>query len=125
VRARVFAAALAFSVSLIGRAAAQDPPPEVDAPQLPPEAPKASSVTAIPLPAKPPPQRPPLVEKRASPPPIVQKPKAVAEKPKGPSAAVEKASPESVPASAPKPSAECVIKPVMSDDDLRACGAGR
>jgi len=116
VRARAFAAALAFSVSLIGRAAAQDPPPEVDAPQLPPEAPKSSPITAVPLPDKPPPQRPPLVEKRASPPPIVQKPKAVTEKPKAA---------ESVPASAPKPSAECVIKPVMSDDDLRACGAGR
>ena len=115
-RVGVFTTALALSVSLIGATAAQDPPPEVDAPQLPPEAPKSSPITAVPLPAEPPPQRPPVAEKRASPPPVVQQPKAVVEKPKAT---------ESVPAAAPKPTAECVIKPVMSDDDLRACGALR
>jgi hypothetical protein len=54
------------------------------------------------------------------------KPKTV-EKPKPP-VAVQKpkqSTPAAVPTveAAPKPTAECVIKPVMSDDDLRACGA--
>jgi hypothetical protein len=47
---------------------------------------------------------------------VVEKPKAVAQ---------PKAEPSPVPAAAPKPTAECVIKPVMTDDDLRACGARR
>jgi outer membrane biosynthesis protein TonB len=117
VRARAFAAALAFSVSLIGGAAAQDPPPEVDAPHLPPEAPKSPSITAVPLPDAPPPSaRPAPAEKRSPAPVVVEKPKAVAQ---------PKAEPSPVPAAAPKPTAECVIKPVMTDDDLRACGARR
>jgi len=123
VRARAFAAALAFSVSLIGRAIAQDPPPEVDAPHLPPEAPKSSSVTAVPLPDAPPPSArpaPAAAEKRSPAPVLVEKPK-----PEPKAVAQPKPEPVPVPAAAPKPAADCVIKPVMTDDDLRACGARR
>jgi hypothetical protein len=60
----------------------------------------------------------------------VQKPKTLpvpvdVEKPKPAPAAVQKAQPPTVPVAAPAPRAECVIKPVMSDDDLLACGARR
>jgi hypothetical protein len=99
-------------------AAAPSPTPQEPAAQLPAEAPKPAPIVGVPLPAEP----PPMVEKRA---PAVVKPKAatVAAPPAPP---VQKAQPASAPAAAPmKPRGECVIKPVMSDDDLHNCGALR
>jgi hypothetical protein len=130
VRAGAFIAALALSTSLIGAGSAQVTPievipAEVDAPQLPPEAPKPSSITAIPLPAEPPPA-PRVAPKRA---PMVAKPAPVVPKttmtPPAPVVVQKPAPPTPAPVAAPKVQAECVIKPVMSDDELRACGAAR
>jgi len=76
------------------------PAPRSDAPQLPAELPKAAPIVGVPLPAAPPPAPvappPPLIVKKAAPTPLAEK---------------------------AKPLGECVIKPVMSDDDLRNCGA--
>jgi hypothetical protein len=60
-------------------------------------------------------------------PPVVA-PKTVEKSKPAPPLAVQKpkqSTPAAVPTveTAPKPTAECVIKPVMSDDELRACGA--
>jgi hypothetical protein len=75
--------------------------------------PKPAEVTAVPL--------------KPTPPPVVEKPKPAPRR-----VAVQKPQPvvleKPVPVSAPprptpKTPVECVIKPVMSDDDLRACGA--
>jgi hypothetical protein len=123
VRAGALIAALALSLSLIGAASAQVTPveitpAEVDAPQLPPEAPKPSSITAIPLPAEPP-RAAPVVSKPA---PVV--PKTTMTVP-APIVVQKPAPPAAAPVAAPRVQAECVIKPVMSDDDLRACGAAR
>jgi outer membrane biosynthesis protein TonB len=120
VRAGVACAALA--AILFGlQAAAQDVTEEPQV-ELPPEAPKSSPIIEVPLPTEPP--KPPPVPKTVEKPkpPTVEKPKAA------PPVAVQKpkqSTPAAVPTveAAPKPTAECVIKPVMSDDDLRACGA--
>jgi hypothetical protein len=99
------------------------PAPKVEPVQLPPEAPKPAPIVEVPLPATPPAPPPAVVEKRAPAPPpppvVVEKPVApkVAEKPKPPApVAVQK--PMLV-----KPRGECVIKPVMSEDDLWNCSA--
>ena len=84
-------------------------PSQVEAPQLPAQPP-----TPVPLVEKPLPSVPP----KAAPPPVaVEKPVApkVAEKPR--------AAPAPVAAQPEKPRGECVIKPVMSDEDLYNCGA--
>ena len=79
-------------------------PTQVEAPHLPPQAPKPAAVIEQPLSVS-----PPLVEK---PRPVT--PKVMVEKPRPPvPLAVQ---PE-------KPRGECVIKPVMSDEDLYNCGA--
>jgi hypothetical protein len=110
-----FCAALALSVLWNAPVVAQSTAAEVE---LPPQAPKSSPITEVPLPTEPPvPPRSAPVEKRSPLPSVVEKPKAAA--------APQKAEPAPVPVTAPKPRAECVIKPVMSDDDLRACGALR
>ena len=108
-RARVACAALA--ATLFGQQAAAQGVSEPQV-ELPPEAPKSSPIIERALPTEP----LPLVEK-PKPPPVVEKPK-----PKQ-----KQATPAAVPAAeaAPKPTAECVIKPVMTDDELRACGARR
>ena len=74
--------------------------------ELPPEAPKPAPIIERSLPTEPPPAEklkpsPAALEKRAA-------------RPQPPA-----------PEPAPKPTAECEIKPVMTDDDLRACGALR
>jgi hypothetical protein len=121
VRARVACAALA--ATLFGHQAAAQGVTEPQV-ELPPEAPKSSPIIEVPLPTelpKPPPVvAPKTVEKPK--PPTVEKPKPA------PPVAVQKPkqrTPGAVPTveTAPKPTAECVIKPVMSDDELRACGA--
>jgi hypothetical protein len=79
-------------------------PTQVEAPQLAPQPPKAAPVVEKPL--------------AVVPPPMVEKPKPVAPK------AVEKPrAPAPVAAQPEKPRGECVIKPVMSDEDLYNCGA--
>jgi hypothetical protein len=95
------------------------PPPQVE---LPPQAPKPAPVVEIPLPAAP----PPVVEKPkpAPAPMVVEKPKP----PAAPPVAAPKP-PSPAPAAAVsrrpalKPRGECVIKPVMSDEDLWNCSA--
>jgi len=72
-------------------------PTQVEAPQLPAQPPKPVPLVEKPLPSVPP--------KTAPPPVVVEKPKPVA------------------PKVAEKPRGECVIKPVMSDEDLYNCGA--
>lgn len=92
--------------------------PQVESAQLPPQAPKAAPVSAIPLPDAPQPRpAPALVEKRAPPP----APAAVA-KPVTPKV-IEKPKPAALASPAPpaKPRGECVIKPVMSEEDLWNC----
>jgi hypothetical protein len=84
------------------------------APELPPEAPKPAPIVEVPLPAVPVPEKPKpaLVKERPKPSPVaVQKPVPP------PPAAVAKPQPVT------KPRGECVIKPVMSDEDLLNCGA--
>ena len=70
----------------------------------PPQAPKPEPIVEVPLPTAAPPAA--LV----APPVAVQKP-----------AAVQKPVPSAPRAEKPRPRAECVIKPVMSDDDLWNC----
>jgi hypothetical protein len=86
----------ALALQLVpGPAAAQpQPPAEPPSVQLPAEPPKPAGVEPVPLPAEP----PPLVEKPApeSPPPMIERSNR---------------------------RGECIIKPVMSDEDLLNCGA--
>ena len=98
-RARVACAALA--ATLFGQQAAAQGVSEPQV-ELPPEAPKSTPIIERPLPTEP-----------SKPPPVVEKPKP------------KQATPAAVPAveAAPKTTADCVIKPVMTDDELRACGA--
>jgi hypothetical protein len=91
--------------------------------ELAPAAPKSEPVVQVPLPTEPPP--PPPAPVAAPPPPpapvIVEKPKP---KPAPPRAAEKPiAAPVQKPAVAekPKPRGECVIKPVMTEDDLYNC----
>jgi len=67
--------------------------------ELPPQAPPPAAVTTVPMAPEP---APVVVQKPKPAPVVVQKP---------------------APAPAPKPRGECVIKPVMTDDDLYNCGA--
>jgi len=60
---------------------------------------------------------PPLTVEKPAPPPIA------VQKPAPPVPAVEK--PAAAAVEPARPQAECEIKPVMSDDDLRACGVRR
>jgi hypothetical protein len=94
-------------------------PTHVEAPQLPPQPPKPAAVLEKPLSASP---------------SVLAKPKpaAVAEKPLSPSPSVVEKPKPAVPAvrvlekpQPAKPRGECVIKPVMSDEDLYNCGALR
>jgi outer membrane biosynthesis protein TonB len=116
---RAWVACAALAATLFGhQAAAQGiAEPPVESPQLPPEAPKSSPIIQVPLPTEPPPP-PPVVEKRKPSPPAVEKPAPAAIAPK-------RVAPAAAPAPEPalKSTAECVIKPVMTDDELRACGA--
>jgi hypothetical protein len=122
-RSRIACTALAAILVTSGAAA------QSEEPQLPPEIRKPAPIIEVPLPDAP----PPVVEKRA-PPPVVEKPapRPVVEKPKPlpapPAPIVEKRAPAPAavaPPPAAKPRGECVIKPVMSDDDLYNCGALR
>jgi len=109
------------AILVASQAAAQSPATDTDAPQLPAELRKPAPIFEVPLPDAP----PPVVEKPA--------PRQVVEKPKPPAAPpapiVEKRTPSApaalTPQPAMKPRGECVIKPVMSDDDLYNCGALR
>jgi hypothetical protein len=109
------------------------PTPQVDAPQLPAKVAQPAPIDQVPLPAEPP--RAPAASKPA---PVVSKPAPVVAKPAPPVVPKVTQTPpapvvvQKPPTPAPAPvaarptvQAECVIKPVMSDDDLRACGAGR
>jgi len=79
---------------------------------------KAAPVVEVPLPTEAPPPPPPVaVQKPAAPAPSVQKPR--------PQMAPPLAAQPAAPALQAAPQRECVIKPVMSDEDLRACGAMR
>lgn len=82
----------------------------------PPRAPKSAPVVEMPLPTEPPP--PPPV---AAPPAPVAAPAAPRAQKPPPPVVTQPAPPQ--PAPQPTPQRECVIKPVMSDEDLRACGA--
>jgi len=107
-----------FVEQLSGPAPRSEAPKPVEKPQpqeaarLPPEAPQPAPVVAVPPPSVAPPAiRPVVVKPKPAPvPAVVQKPKPA-------------------PVAVPKPALrvaprECVIKPVMTDEDLRACGAG-
>jgi hypothetical protein len=110
---------------------AQAPKAEVELPK--PQAQEPAPVTTIPLPTEPP---APLVAPAplaipapaapapaapALPRPAVPAP-AVVQKPKPPAVAVQKVPPPAAPrAEKPVPRGECVVKPVMSDEDLRNC----
>lgn len=87
--------------------------------ELPPQAPPPAAVTSVPMAPEP----APVVVQQPKPAPVVpEKPKpapAVVQKPASAPVAV----PKPAPAPAPKPRGECVIKPVMTDDDLYNCGA--
>jgi hypothetical protein len=109
-RSRVACTAVA-AILVASEAAAQS-----EEPQLPPELRKPAPIIEVPLPDAPPP-----VAAKPVPRPVVEKPK--------PDPIIEKRAP-SVPTAvtpqpAMKPRGECVIKPVMSDDDLYNCGALR
>ena len=71
---------------------------QTEEPQLPAELRKPAPIFEVPLP-----DAPPLVLEKPAPRPVVEKPAPPRMKPRG----------------------ECVIKPVMSDDDLYNCGALR
>lgn len=101
--------------------------PTVAAP-TPPQAPKAEPIVEVPLPTEAPPApvvAPPVaVQKPAAvPKPVPPAPRAEKPRPVPPPIAAQPAAPPSTLPSAPQ--RECVIKPVMSDEDLRACGAMR
>jgi len=71
----------------------------------PPQAPKPAPIVAVPLPTEPPPPAPAVL---AAPAPVAAPPLA----------------PVVTPAvAAPRPRGECVVKPVMSEDDLWNCSA--
>jgi hypothetical protein len=109
-------ACTAFAAILVTSGAAA----QSEEPQLPPEIRKPAPIIEVPLPDAP----PPVVEKPA-PRPVVEKPKPL---PAPPAPIVEKRAPAPAavaPPPAAKPRGECVIKPVMSDDDLYNCGALR
>jgi hypothetical protein len=100
----------------------------VESAQLPPQAPKVAPVSAVPLPATPPPaekRAPPAVGQKSAKPTAVAAPRPAAR----PAAAVTpKAETKSEPVAQPTFKAapvECEIKPVMTDDELRACGVRR
>lgn len=128
------------------RAEPAPPPPAPPSPapseaaQLPAEPPKPAPVVGVPLPAAPPPpvQKPAPVSTVPKPmaPKVVEKPKppSVASpapsKPPTTPAALERLPAETKTQPSPPPTfraapAECEIKPVMTDDELRACGARR
>jgi len=95
-------------------------------PQLPPEAPKPAPVVEVPLPPAPPPlaekPKPPVVMEKPKPAPMVAVPAPAARPalvlpPPAPLARPEKPRPGL------KPRGECVIKPVMSEEDLWNCSA--
>jgi hypothetical protein len=95
--------------------------------ELPPQAPAPAAVTPVPMAPEPPPAAAPVVIEKPKPAPIaVPKPAPVAV-PKPAPVVVPKPAPVVVPKPAParaepsKPRGECVIKPVMTDDDLYNC----
>jgi hypothetical protein len=94
------------------QAAAAPPAPEVEAPELPAEAPHVEPVVALPLPDAPPAPEVPAAA-------AVERPKPAAKPKPAPAPAPVVASPRP----APKPRGECVVKPVMSEDDLYNCSA--
>ena len=105
-----------------------DIPPsrKVAAPQLPPQLSKPAPVVEVPLPTA-----PPATAAIATPPAVAApKPAPVAPAPvtagpaiKPPPPVSPKTAAPSAPATEAHKQAECVIKPVMTDEDLRACGA--
>jgi len=104
-------------------AAAAPPPIAVVPPYAPP--PPPPPVVAAPPPPPPPPPPAPVVSAPPPPPPVVEQPKPapviVEEPPKGPRViAVE---PTIVPPAPLRRTGPCVIKPVMTDQDLFNCGA--
>jgi hypothetical protein len=98
------------------------PAPQAETSELPPQPPKPSAVMEVPLPAEP----PPMLEK-AAPVSTVPKPAPkVIDTPKPPSVSSRKPVPVAPAAAASpkpvlKPRGECVIKPVMTEDDLWNC----
>ena len=83
--------------------------------ELPPQAPPPPAVTAVPMAPEPAPAAAPAPAEKPKPAP------AVVQQPKPAPVVVQKPAP----APAPRPRGECVIKPVMTDDDLYNCGARR
>jgi hypothetical protein len=95
----------------VAEPASPPPPviPTVESAQLPPQAPKTAPVSAVPLPDAPQPRPAPVVPK------VVETPKPP------PAVAVQKPAPAESPKAQAKPRGECVIKPVMSEEDLWNC----
>jgi hypothetical protein len=140
---------VAFVEQLSKPAARAAPKPQVEAPKPPPEAPTPPPVVAVPLPTVPPaPEVPPPPAPVATPAPVpvpvpavpapaptpppplatpapvpvpVPAVPAPAPTPPAPAVAVQRPAPPPVRAEKPRPRGECVIKPVMSEEDLWNC----
>jgi len=129
---RAWIACTALTATLCSTQVAGQSAPE--GPELPPDLAKPAPIVEVPLPVEPPrvvekpkprpapqvapPKPPPLAIPKPAPPPVAPSPP--------PTVTVQKPAAAPAPAPAdPKPQAECEIKPVMSDDDLRACGVRR
>jgi hypothetical protein len=100
------------AILVASQAAAQSPATDSEAPQLPAELRKPAPIFEVPLP-----DAPPLIVEKPKPPPAPPAPVVEKRAPSAPAAVA--------PQPATKPRGECVIKPVMSDDDLYNCGAQR